>query len=135
MDAEKRLLLLQLKSDLKEVLGLTREKSDELLKAFRSESDKVCEKAEDLEYYISSMLDLTREIKALFDEKVAIFEINLSQLKYNQSDFEEMLTKLSNIKDTRSLKEILNILETWEHYELCAKVNEKLKSSDLNSLH
>ena len=65
MDKEKRLLLLQLKSDLKDVLRLTREKSDELITAFQKNQDQTTEKVNDLEYYLSSLLDITKEMKKL----------------------------------------------------------------------
>ena len=67
MDAEKRLLLLHLKSDLKDILKLTRAKSEELISMFHKDADKAFQMAEDLEYYISSLLDITREMKNLFE--------------------------------------------------------------------
>jgi len=134
MDAEKKLLLLHLKSDLKEVLKLTRDKSEELLNAFKNDSDKVSEKAEDLEYYISSMLDLTKEIKALFDKKVSEFKLNPKKFDINESEFDEMLKRLAGLNDTNSLREILDILESWEHYELCALVSEKIKLTESKAI-
>ena len=128
MDAEKRLLLLHLKSDLKEILKLTRTKSEELISSFYKDSDKALDKAEDLEYYISSLLDITREMKCLFDEKIPVVELKPYKIDVNSNDFDEFLRKLSSPEDADSLREILLVLENWEFYELCAKVKEKLKT-------
>lgn len=128
MDAEKRLLLLHLKSDLKEILGLTRIKSEELITMFYSDSDKALEMAEDLEYYISSLLDITKEMKKLFDDEKPVLEYKPIKLDVNSNEFDDFLGKLSQPEDVDSLQEILTVLENWEFYELCAKVNEKLKS-------
>jgi len=127
MDAEKRLLLLHLKSDLKEILNLSRAKSEELLSSFHNETDKAFDMAEDLEYYISSLLDITREMKVLFDDEVPVVNMKPVKINVDSNDFDEFLTKLSNPEDVDSLREILSVLETWEFYELCAKVNAKLK--------
>ena len=128
MDAEKRLLLLHLKSDLKEILKLTRVKSEELINSFYSDTDKIIDMAEDLEYYISSLLDITREMRELFTGEKPVVEMKSYKLDVDSKEFDELLGNLSNMKDTESLKEILNVLENWEFYELCAKVNEKLKT-------
>lgn len=128
MDAEKRLLLLHLKSDLKDILKLTRAKSEELISSFYKDADNALDMAEDLEYYISSLLDITKEMKKLFDEEVPVVEFKPVKIDVNSSEFDEFLTKLSSPEDEASLKEILTVLENWEFYELCAKVNEKLKS-------
>ena len=127
MDAEKRLLLLHLKSDLKEILKLTRVKSEELISSFHKNGDKSMDMAEDLEYYISSLLDITREMRQLFRDETPVVELKSYKLDSNSAEFDELLVNLSKMKDTDSLKEILNVLETYEFYELCAKVNEKLK--------
>ena len=128
MDAEKRLLLLHLKSDLKEILKLTRAKSEELINSFYNDTDKIIDMAEDLEYYISSLLDITREMRELFTGEKPVVEMKSYKLDVDSKEFDELLGNLSNMKDTESLKEILNVLENWEFYELCAKVNEKLKT-------
>ena len=128
MDAEKRLLLLHLKSDLKEILKLTRVKSEELINSFYNDTDKIIDMAEDLEYYISSLLDITREMKELFTGEKPVIEMKSYKLDVDSKEFDELLGNLSSMKDTESLKEILNVLENWEFYELCAKVNEKLKT-------
>jgi len=128
MDAEKRLLLLHLKSDLKEILNLTRAKSEELILSLYDESDKSFDMAEDLEYYISSLLDITGEMKRLFDDKVPVVDLKPVKIDVNSNEFDEFLCKLSEPGDADSLREILSVLETWEFYELCAKVNEKLKA-------
>ena len=128
MDAEKRLLLLHLKSDLKDILKLTRVKSEELITSIYNDTDKVIDMAEDLEYYISSLLDITREMKALFTGDKPVIEMKSYKLDVDSKEFDELLGNLSNMKDTDSLKEILSVLENWEFYELCAKVNEKLKT-------
>jgi hypothetical protein len=128
MDAEKRLLLLHLKSDLKEVLKLTRAKSEELISTFQKGEEKALDMAEDLEYYISSLLDITREMKNLFDSEVPVIELKPFKLDVDSSEFDNFLKSLSNPEDADNLKELLTVLENWEFYELCAKVNEKLKS-------
>jgi hypothetical protein len=128
MDAEKRLLLLHLKSDLKEILNLTRAKSEELITSVYSDTEKSFDMAEDLEYYISSLLDITREMKSLFNDEVPVIDLKPVKLDVNSNEFDEFLVKLSEPGDVESLKEILSVLETWEFYELCAKVNEKLKA-------
>lgn len=128
MDAEKKLLLLHLKSDLKEILKLTRATSEELISSFNKNPEKTVNTAEDLEYYISSLLDITREMKKLFDDQVPIVEFKPVKLDVNSNEFDEFLSRLSTPEDADSLKEILNVLENWEFYELCAKVNEKLKA-------
>lgn len=127
MDAEKRLLLLHLKSDLKEILKLTRLKSEELIVSFHKEDNKVMELAGDLEYYISSLLDITREMKTLFSKDIPVIEFKPYKIDVNSNEFDDFLGKLSNPEDADSLKEILTVLESWEFYELCAKVSEKLK--------
>ena len=128
MDAEKRLLLLHLKSDLQEILKLTRVKSEELISSFHNKSDKTIDMAEDLEYYISSLLDITREMKKVFDQDVPVVELKPQHIDVNSTEFESLLTNLSNSEDAGSLKEILNVLENWEFYELCAKVNDQIKA-------
>lgn len=128
MDAEKRLLLLHLKSDLKEILGITRSKSEELISAFYKDPETALETAEDLEYYISSLLDITKEMKKLFDNEVPREEFKPVKLDVNSKDFDDFLIKISAPGDVESLQEILNVLENWEFYELCAKVNERLKA-------
>jgi hypothetical protein len=129
MDGEKRLLLLHLKSDLKEVLKLSKEKSEELLSNIHSNNEKTAVLAEDLEYYISSLLDITREMKKLFEDDVPVIDIKSYQIDINSNEFDDFLGKLSSANDLGSLKQILLVLENWEFYELCAKVNEKIKSS------
>ena len=129
MDAEKRLLLLHLKSDLKDILNLTRVKSEELINSVYNDTDKIIDMAEDLEYYISSLLDITREMKELFSGEKPVVEMKSYKLDLDSKEFDELLGNLSNMKDTDSLKEILSVLENWEFYELCAKVNEKLKTT------
>ena len=127
MDKEKRLLLLQLKSDLKEVLKLTREKSDELISSFYKNTDNTTEKVDDLEYYVSSLLDLTKEMKKLYNDEEEDSEYKSYQVNVDSDEFDDFLGKLSKSNDADSLLEILNVLENWERYELCAKVNEKIK--------
>lgn len=126
MDAEKRLLLLHLKSDLKEILKLARVKSEEMISSFSKGSDKSLEMAEDLEYYISSLLDITREMKVLFDSDKALPAETGRKIDLNTGDFDEFLRKLSGPEDAESLREILTVLENWEFYELCDKVNRQL---------
>ena len=127
MDKEKRLLLLQLKSDLKEVLKLTREKSDELISSFYKNTDNTTEKVDDLEYYVSSLLDLTKEMKKLYNDEEEDSEYKSYQVNVDSDEFDDFLGQLSKSNDADSLLEILNVLENWERYELCAKVNEKIK--------
>ncbi len=128
MDAEKKLLLLHLKSDLKEILNLTRAKSEELISSFNKDSDKTFDMAEDLEYYISSLLDITKEMKALFSEETPVVDMKAVKIDVNSGEFDDFLAKLSGPENLESLREILTVLEAWEFYELCAKVNEKLKA-------
>ena len=128
MDAEKRLLLLHLKSDLKEVLKLARAKSEELISSFYKGDDRSIDMAEDLEYYISSLLDITREMKNLFAADVPVIELKPLKLEVNSSEFDELLRNFSSPEDEENLRELLAVLESWEFYELCAKVNEKLKA-------
>src|SRR5210317_2055650 len=105
MDQEKKLLLLQLKSDLKEVLKLTREKSDELISSFRSENKRTNEKVEDLEYYLTSLLDITKEMKKLYLDENAPLNINPAQINIDSNEFDSFLGQLSKSNDTASLKE------------------------------
>ncbi len=127
MDQEKRLLLLQLKSDLKEVLRLTREKSDELITAFRTENKRTNEKVEDLEYYLTSLLDITKEMKKLCSDESLPEESDPKKINIDSNEFDDFLGQLSKSNDAESLQEVLEVLETWERYELCAMVNEKIK--------
>lgn len=127
MDQEKRLLLLQLKSDLKEVLKLTRGKSDELISAFHSKNDQAKEKVDDLQYYLTSLLDITKEMKKLFSNEEDVLGVEPEQINIDSNEFDVFLGQLSKSNDADSLKEILDVLETWERYELCAMVNEKIK--------
>ena len=113
MDQEKKLLLLQLKSDLKEVLKLTREKSDELISAFRIENERATEKVDDLEYYLTSLLDITKEMKKLCGDKNASVSFVPAQININSNEFDDFVGQLSNSNDEASLKEILDVLETW----------------------
>jgi len=127
MDQEKRLLLLQLKSDLKEVLRLTREKSDELITAFRTENVRTNEKVDDLEYYLTSLLDITKEMKKLCSDEDPAEDSEPKQINIDSNEFDDFLGQLSKSNDAESLQEILDVLETWERYEMCAMVNEKIK--------
>ena len=127
MDKEKRLLLLQLKSDLKEVLRLTREKSDELITAFRKESEKTTEKVDDLEYYLTSLLDITKEMKKLCSVEKIPTDSKPDHINIDSMEFDNFLSQLSKSNDAESLQEILSVLENWERYELCAVVNDKIK--------
>ena len=127
MDQEKRLLLLQLKSDLKEVLKLTRGKSDELISAFHSKNDQAKEKVDDLQYYLTSLLDITKEMKKLYSNEEEVLGDEPEQINIDSNEFDVFLGQLSKSNDADSLKEILDVLETWERYELCAMVNEKIK--------
>ena len=127
MDKEKRLLLLQLKSDLKDVLRLTREKSDELITAFQKNQDQTTEKVNDLEYYLSSLLDITKEMKKLCSDSELEEDSEQKQINVDSTDFSDFLGQLSKSNDKESLVEILNVLEKWERYELCAVVNEKIR--------
>lgn len=127
MDKEKRLLLLQLKSDLKEVLRLTREKSDELISTFRNDNERANEKVEDLEYYLTSLLDITKEMKKLCSNEKTTEDSEAKQINIDSMEFDNFLSQLSTSNDKESLQEILNVLETWERYELCAVVNKKIK--------
>lgn len=127
MDKEKRLLLLQLKSDLKEVLRLTREKSDELIVAFRKENEKTNEKVDDLEYYLTSLLDITKEMKKLCSDEKITTESEPKKINIDSTDFDNFLNNLSKSNDSESLQEVLDVLENWERYELCAVVNNKIK--------
>ena len=67
-------------------------------------------------------------MKELFNEETPVVEMKPYKLDVNSSEFDELLGTLSNLDDIESLKEILSVLENWEFYELCAKVNEKLKA-------
>ena len=127
MDSERKLLLLQLKSDLKEVLKLTREKSDEISTTFTKEDDCDVEKFDDLEYYLTSLLDLTLEMKSLMQTNHSV-ELRPVYIQSDSREFNEMLTQLAQTNDMASLKEILDILEQGEHYELCALVSEKINN-------
>ena len=127
MDQERRLLLLQLKSDLKDVLRLTREKSDELISAFQTDKDPAIEKVNDLEYYLTSLLDITKEMKKLYSNEKDVIDFSPEQINIDSNEFDKLLGRLSSSNDTESLQEILDVLETWERYELCAMVNEKIK--------
>ena len=127
MDQEKRLLLLQLKSDLKEVLKLTRSKSDELISAFRNEKFETADKVDDLQYYLTSLLDITKEMKKLCSKEEPELKVETEHINIDSAEFDVFLSRLSNSNDAASLKEILDVLETWERYELCALVNEKIK--------
>ena len=126
MDQEKRLLLLQLKSDLKEVLRLAREKSEELASEFEKNGDRTGDKVIDLEYYLTSLLDITKEMKKLYQDELpaepGTFHINI-----DSKEFDDFLGRLSRSNDVESLLEILAVLEAWERYELCAKVSEKIR--------
>ena len=133
MDNERKLLLLQLKSDLREVLKLTREKSNEISSTFTKEDDCDVEKFDDLEYYLTSLLDITVEMKSLMREDQTV-ELRSVYIKSDSKEFNEMLDQLSQINDMDSLKEILDILEQGEHYELCSIVNEKINNSRYNRL-
>ncbi|MEQ8323519.1 MAG: hypothetical protein RIC15_02270 [Vicingaceae bacterium] len=126
MDQEKRLLLLQLKSDLKEVLRLAREKSDELASEFEKNGDHSGNKVVDLEYYLTSLLEITKEMKKLCNNELKV-EPGTFHVNIDSQEFDDFLMRLSNTNDTESLLELLTVLEAWERYELCAKVNEKIK--------
>jgi len=125
MDNEKNLLLLQLKSDLREVLSLTREKSEEISRAFTKEANCDVEKFDDLEYYLTSLLDITQEMKSIMYKEKNV-EFRPVYIKSDSKEFNELLGQLSHSKDMASLKDILDILLQGEHYELCAIVNEKI---------
>lgn len=127
MDNERKLLLMQLKSDLKEVLKLTREKSEEIAHAFTADDDCEVDKFDDLEYYLTSLLDITQEMKALMRNDQTL-ELRSVFIKSDSKEFKELLGQLSESNDVDSLKDILNILEEGEHYELCAIVSEKINS-------
>ncbi len=119
---------MQLKSDLKEVLKLTREKSDDLISEFyKKEGEKTPEKVKDLEYYVSSLLDITKEMKKLYAGENVDTDFKSHHINIDSQEFDNFLGELSNTDDEESLREILQVLENWERYELCAKVNERIK--------
>jgi hypothetical protein len=108
-------------------LKLTREKSDELISAFRNQNQQANEKVDDLEYYLTSLLDITKEMKKLCSIEKNEIKIGSEQINIDTNEFDDFLGRLSKSNDAASLKEILGVLEIWERYELCALVNEKIK--------
>ena len=66
-------------------------------------------------------------MKKLCSNEKTTEESEHRQINIDSTEFDNFLGQLSTSNDTESLREVLNVLETWERYELCAVVNNKIK--------